>query len=301
MVQSPCVVADHAPRRRSINHLGIRADHAPHRLQRLLDPARRRLLLVGGAARFAPSLDFARLVTFTNYSGAPRRRRVAARRTAWRCCSRWASCCPRTRSPGSTPRPTPPRRPSAPRADVPRGIVRSVLVSGLAGWVMLSAVVLAMPDLDEAARQGRGGVPLDRCGAVAAAAGWRSRCLAGIAVAQYLCGLATVTSASRMAFAFARDGGLPSSRRPLGHARRNIARRPSRSGPSRRPPSCSPSTRRSTRRSPPSARSSSTSPTSCRRRSAACAYGRTGRRWARGASAAGTARWPASACSAARA
>src|SRR5262249_18032497 len=30
--------------------------------------------------------------------------------------------------------------------------------------------------------------------------------------AQYLCGLATVTSASRMAYAFARDGGLPFSR-----------------------------------------------------------------------------------------
>jgi amino acid transporter len=30
-----------------------------------------------------------------------------------------------------------------------------------------------------------------------------------IVLAQYLCGLATVTSASRMAFAFARDGGLP--------------------------------------------------------------------------------------------
>jgi amino acid transporter len=33
----------------------------------------------------------------------------------------------------------------------------------------------------------------------------------GIVVAQYLCGLATVTSASRMAYAFARDGGLPFS------------------------------------------------------------------------------------------
>jgi amino acid transporter len=33
----------------------------------------------------------------------------------------------------------------------------------------------------------------------------------GIALAQYLCGLATVTSASRMAYAFARDGGLPFS------------------------------------------------------------------------------------------
>jgi amino acid transporter len=34
----------------------------------------------------------------------------------------------------------------------------------------------------------------------------------GIAIAQYLCGLAIVTSASRMAYAFARDGGLPWSR-----------------------------------------------------------------------------------------
>jgi len=34
---------------------------------------------------------------------------------------------------------------------------------------------------------------------------------AAIVTAQYLCGLATVTSASRMAFAFARDGGLPFS------------------------------------------------------------------------------------------
>jgi amino acid transporter len=35
--------------------------------------------------------------------------------------------------------------------------------------------------------------------------------LIGIVIAQYLCGLATVTSASRMTYAFARDGGLPFS------------------------------------------------------------------------------------------
>jgi amino acid transporter len=35
--------------------------------------------------------------------------------------------------------------------------------------------------------------------------------LAGIALAQYLCGLATVTSVSRIAYAFARDGGMPLS------------------------------------------------------------------------------------------
>ena len=43
------------------------------------------------------------------------------------------------------------------------------------------------------------------------AARWPSL-VAAIVLAQYLCGLATVTSASRMAFAFARDGGLPFSR-----------------------------------------------------------------------------------------
>ena len=32
-----------------------------------------------------------------------------------------------------------------------------------------------------------------------------------ILLSQYLCGLATVTSCSRMIFAFARDGGLPAS------------------------------------------------------------------------------------------
>ena len=36
-------------------------------------------------------------------------------------------------------------------------------------------------------------------------------CAASIVLGQYLCALATVTAASRTAFAFARDGGLPAS------------------------------------------------------------------------------------------
>jgi amino acid transporter len=97
----------------------------------------------------------------------------------------------------------------APRA-VPRGIVRAVLISGLAGWVLLSAVVLAAPDMDGAAEAGpqsffwiiRQALPY-----------WTHAPLyVGLGVAQFLCGLAIVTSASRMTFAFARDGGLPYSR-----------------------------------------------------------------------------------------
>ena len=94
--------------------------------------------------------------------------------------------------------------------NVPRGIMRSVLVSGLAGWLLLAVVVLAAPAVPEAAAQGErafmailtGVLPWPLWASLAAA----------IVVAQYLCGLATLTSASRMAYAFARDGGLPWSR-----------------------------------------------------------------------------------------
>jgi amino acid transporter len=94
--------------------------------------------------------------------------------------------------------------------EAPRGIVRSVLISGIFGWLMLCAVVLAMPSVNEAAGKGN-----DAFGWTmkTALAGWLATALfVGIAIAQYLCGLATVTSASRMAYAFARDGGLPASR-----------------------------------------------------------------------------------------
>ena len=94
-------------------------------------------------------------------------------------------------------------------ANVPRGMVRSVAVSGLAGWAMLSAVVIAAPGLDEAASQG------DRAFAWIVGStlppGLALVLDAGIVLAQYGCGLAALTSASRMAYAFARDGGLPRS------------------------------------------------------------------------------------------
>lgn len=92
---------------------------------------------------------------------------------------------------------------------VPQGIVRSVLVSGVAGWIMLSAIVISIPNSAEIAASGSGAfysivaqtLPL-----------WLQVGLyLGIAVAQFICGLATVTSTSRMIYAFARDGGLPCS------------------------------------------------------------------------------------------
>ncbi|MBL8794786.1 MAG: amino acid permease [Planctomycetia bacterium] len=96
-----------------------------------------------------------------------------------------------------------------PERNVPRGIVRAVLISGLAGWIMLAAIVLAAPDMDEAAARGdasffhilRAVVPQPL----------RLFFYIGIGLAQYICGLATLTASSRLAYALARDRGLPFS------------------------------------------------------------------------------------------
>jgi amino acid transporter len=149
-----------------------------------------------------------RLVTFANYGGLPEEKPVwPAAPTAWLFALGFllpaytitgfdASAHAAEETVGAARR-------------VPRGIVGSVLASGLAGWVMLAAIVLALPNPDAAARQG------DQVFFWAlweVLPPWVALALfAGIALAQYLCGLATVTSASRMAFAFARDGGLPGS------------------------------------------------------------------------------------------
>lgn len=97
-----------------------------------------------------------------------------------------------------------------PERNVPRGIVRAVLVSGAAGWLMLSAIVLAAPDLNAAAAAGdqsffyviRLATPDWLHGAI----------YTGIVAIQYVCGLATLTAASRLTWAFGRDHGLPCSR-----------------------------------------------------------------------------------------
>jgi amino acid transporter len=90
---------------------------------------------------------------------------------------------------------------------VPSGIVTSVLWSSVAGWIMLSAIVLAIPDMTVGASQGWG-VFFETMNAIMPV--WLKWLLyIAILIAQLLCGLATVTSASRMLFAFSRDGGMP--------------------------------------------------------------------------------------------
>ena len=166
-------------------------------------------LLTGCLLWFAPGLDFSRLVAFENLSGA-------AGGSVWPATSSipllfaLGMLLPAYTITGFDASAHAAEETLGAAEQVPRGIVRSVAISAVAGWVMLSAVVLAAPSVAEAAAQGERAFPwiLNR----AFPAWTASAFAAAIVLAQYLCGLATVTSASRMTFAFARDGGLPFSK-----------------------------------------------------------------------------------------
>ncbi len=95
-----------------------------------------------------------------------------------------------------------------PTRNAPWGIVSSVAVSGLAGYALLASVTLAISDLPAAAQAANPFIYVLRH-----AFGER---LGGALVwlvigAMWFCGLSSLTSNSRMLFAFARDGGLPGS------------------------------------------------------------------------------------------
>lgn len=90
---------------------------------------------------------------------------------------------------------------------VPKGIVSAVLWSSLIGWIMIMAITLAIPDMNAAAAQGWT-MFFGTINAIMPA-GLATVLYLGILIAQLLCGLATVTSASRMLFAFSRDDGMP--------------------------------------------------------------------------------------------
>jgi amino acid transporter len=94
-----------------------------------------------------------------------------------------------------------------PRRAAPWGIFIAVVVSVVFGFLMLSAITLSIPDLAQATAFGDdalAGIMKLRLGA-----GMGSAMVGLICGAMWLCGLATMTSASRMVYAFSRDGGLP--------------------------------------------------------------------------------------------
>ena len=157
---------------------------------------------------YAPSLDFSRLLTFTNYSG-DKGGGVWPATSSMALLFMFGLLLPAYTITGYDASAHTSEETIGASTSVPRGMVRAVLVSGVFGWVMIAAIALAIPDMDAGAAKG-GDVFFWTVGSVLPR-GLAIWLYIGIAVAQYLCGLATVTSTSRMAFAFARDGGLPFS------------------------------------------------------------------------------------------
>jgi amino acid permease (GABA permease) len=92
----------------------------------------------------------------------------------------------------------------------PRGIVMSIVVSLVAGWILLIGLTFAIQDYDGAVGSATGVPPaqifIDATGAVT------GKFLLLICIgAQLFCGMASVTANSRMIYAFARDGAIPGS------------------------------------------------------------------------------------------
>jgi amino acid permease (GABA permease) len=93
----------------------------------------------------------------------------------------------------------------------PRGIVMSVVVSVIAGFFLLTAITWAIQDYD-AQRTTELGLPPAQIFIDAAGHNLGTFLLFICMVAQWFCGMASVTANSRMSYAFARDGALPGSR-----------------------------------------------------------------------------------------
>ena len=170
---------------------------------------------------FAPSLDFGRLFTFTNFTGAAGGNVWPAATVGIYVFAIGLLHVVYTITGFDASAHTSEETRDA-QKEVPKGMLRSVFWSFLVGYVMVCSFVLALPDQKDAA----GVVTMDGVTA-GAAQGWasfnwliaqspmpgalRSIIIIGIVVSNFLCALAGLTSCSRMMYAFARDGGLPMS------------------------------------------------------------------------------------------
>lgn len=97
-----------------------------------------------------------------------------------------------------------------PRRNAPWGIFLAVTISIVAGFLMLTAVTLSIPDLDQALSfKDAAFFEILRLRLGPELGSTLSALIAG---AMWLCGLSAMTSSSRMVYAFSRDGGLPFSK-----------------------------------------------------------------------------------------
>jgi amino acid transporter len=102
-----------------------------------------------------------------------------------------------------------------PRRRVPWGMVMSVAVSAVVGYLLLFALTLALRDIPSAlhATDSQGNHVPAVFAILEQSLGSRAGSLASAlaAMAMWFCGLSTITSNSRTVYAFARDAGMPLS------------------------------------------------------------------------------------------
>jgi amino acid transporter len=87
------------------------------------------------------------------------------------------------------------------------GMVMSVVVSVVFGFILLTAVTFAVPDVNGTIAAGA--FDVQYIWQTATSTKWAEFMLIIACTAQIFCGLASLTSASRMMFAFSRDGAIP--------------------------------------------------------------------------------------------
>jgi amino acid transporter len=90
------------------------------------------------------------------------------------------------------------------------GMVMSVALSVVFGFILLVAITFAVPDVAGTLDAGANAVVYIWTESMNE--GWAEFLLFIAVVAQFFCGTASITSASRMLFAFSRDGAVPGSR-----------------------------------------------------------------------------------------
>ena len=93
----------------------------------------------------------------------------------------------------------------------PKGIVNSIVLSLIAGWILLIGITFGIQDYQAVLTSATGVPPvqifLDTVGPVGGIL-----LLLIVIGAQFFCGMASVTANSRMLYAFSRDGAVPGSR-----------------------------------------------------------------------------------------
>jgi len=196
-----------------LNYLGIRATTILTDFSGYLILFVSLVLIVGLVVASPVPLEFSRLVTFTNYTGDPGAGTWPATPSLFFAFVLGLLHVCYTITGFDASAHTAEETRDAQRA-VPRGMLAAVFWSALFGWLLVVAVLLAMPDLSEGAKRGADvfAYVLD---ASALPRPLKSGLAIGIVVSNYLCALAGMTSLSRMLYAFARDGGIPGASRVL--------------------------------------------------------------------------------------